>query len=107
MRTAVMSEARENVRKVAVVISDGVSTLAHDQTLPEAKRAKADNITIYSIGVTKLIDLNELRRMSSAPQIVNTTYFPISDFNSFATQYFMEKIHETVCVKYDPNLRGG
>ena len=97
---------RDNVPNVAIVITDGKSTYDKDRTMPEADLARAAGIRTYVIGVTQAIDLNEVRRISSAPQIVNVTYFLVPSFDKLQVRTFVEAIHSTLCKTYSPNNNG-
>jgi hypothetical protein len=71
---------RAGVRNFAIIITDGVSTINPERTIPEAVSARADGIRILSVGITDKIDEEELREMSSAPQLEGQTYWRSPDF---------------------------
>ena len=73
---------RSNIKNIAIVITDGVSTRDVDQTIPEAIRARNRGIQIYSVGITQNINEKELKEMSSMPQRENNNYFKAADFRS-------------------------
>ena len=64
---------------LAIVITDGVSTYDHEQTIPYANEAKRAGITIIVIGVGDLVDQTELIGMASAvndtPLVFNVTSY--------------------------------
>ncbi|KAH9519364.1 hypothetical protein Btru_075350 [Bulinus truncatus] len=53
-----------SVPKLLMIITDGAST-SPDKTLRSANTAKADNVTIYALGVTKQVDYDELVKIAS------------------------------------------
>ena len=71
---------RLNVQNYAIIITDGVSTINKESTIPEAERARDRGITVFSIGITTAIDENELRMMSSQPQQESRTYWKSASF---------------------------
>jgi hypothetical protein len=73
---------RSNVQNIAIVITDGESTRDVENTIPEAIQARNRGIKIYSVGITKNINEDELRKISSQPQLVNENYFKAADFRS-------------------------
>ena len=76
---------RPNIKNIAIIITDGLSTRDVDQTIPEAIRARQRGIKIYSVAITKVVNEDELKRMSSMPQQENKDYFKAkaADFRSF------------------------
>lgn len=72
---------RANVQNIAIIITDGVSTWDKDRTIPDAVDARNDGIRIFSVGITDAVDENELRLMSSSPQIEGQNYWRSSDFS--------------------------
>lgn len=87
---------RGGIPNVAIVITDGVSTIDTNLTIPEAEQARADNITVFSVGVTDKIDGTELRGISSLPQIVNNNYFTSIDFTTLSA--VKDRLVESTCV---------
>ena len=73
---------RPNINNIAIIITDGVSTRDVGDTIPEAIRARNRGIKIYSVGITKGINEQELKEMSSMPQQENKDYFKAADFRS-------------------------
>ena len=60
---------RPNVPNIAIVITDGHSNVYSNRTIPEAEAARASGVFIYSIGVTNNINEEEVKGMSSMPQV--------------------------------------
>ena len=72
---------RANVQNFAIIITDGVSTINKENTIPEARSARDDGIRVLSVGITNNVDVNELREMSSEPQQEGVTFWRSADFN--------------------------
>ena len=71
---------RPNVPNLAIVITDGKSTFDNDRTIPIAEDLKRDGVQVLSVGVTNSVDENELRGLSSPPQVRDRNYFTSPDF---------------------------
>ena len=70
MRTAIFGGGagdRPTVRDMAIVITDGESTINKNLTIDEATLAKSDGISMFVIGVTSKINETELKGVSSRP----------------------------------------
>jgi len=69
MRTVVFGGAgdRANVPNVGILVSDGHSTISASRTLPEARLAKADNITMLAVVVNTDYNLNDMTAIASDP----------------------------------------
>lgn len=82
MRTELFGSNEDRVASanLAIVVTDGVSTVQKDNTIPEANAAKNADIQIYVVGVTTAIDEAELRSMSSPPQVEGQNYFKSPTF---------------------------
>nr|KAI8759927.1 collagen alpha-3(VI) chain-like [Biomphalaria glabrata] len=61
-----------SVPKLLMIITDGAST-SPSKTVTSSNIAKADNITIYALGVTKQVDVAELQNLASKPDKVLLT----------------------------------
>jgi len=70
MRTAVFGGAgdRVNVPNVGVLVSDGHSTVNASRTLPGARLAKADNITMLAVVINDNHNLNDMTAVASDPR---------------------------------------
>ncbi|KAJ8320015.1 hypothetical protein KUTeg_001602 [Tegillarca granosa] len=81
LRTKVFNTAndRPEVPNVLMLITDGVSNQNGHRTIPEAKRAKIDNIEIYTIGIG-MNDTSELDAVTSKPLEGHRVL--INDFNN-------------------------
>jgi uncharacterized protein with von Willebrand factor type A (vWA) domain len=81
MRTRMFQAAngdRSGVPNVAIIVTDGVSNINADRTIPEAELARAEGIHIYAIGIG-LADSTELDSIVSVPVVENR--FAVLDFN--------------------------
>jgi len=70
MRTVVFGGAgdRPNVPNVGVLVSDGHATVNASRTLPEARLAKADNITMLAVVVNAENNIDDMTAISSNPR---------------------------------------
>ena len=68
------------IPNIAIVITDGVSTIDKELTISTAVAAQEKGIKIFAVGITSSIDEEELRFMSSPPQQEDETYWKITDF---------------------------
>ena len=66
---------REGIKNIAVVLTDGDSTVNPTRTIPEAERARASGIEIISIGIGSKVTEAELKGISSMPQTKDANYF--------------------------------
>lgn len=72
---------RPEAKNIAIVLTDGTSTVDKDRTIPDALEARNAMIQIFTIGVSNLINETELRLMSSLPQIKGRNYFTSTRFD--------------------------
>ena len=91
---------RANAPNVAVVITDGASTLNAARTIPNAVQARENGITIIAVGITDLIDVDELRLMSSEPQKENENWFRTPNFHQLSSM--VQSISNSVCSGTTP-----
>ena len=70
---------RPNVENIAIIVTDGVSTTNNACIVPEAINTRSRGIRIFSVGITTSVNEQELREMSSMPQIEGQTYWQSSD----------------------------
>ena len=73
---------RPEVPNVAIVVTDGVSIITPECTIPEAEHAHKQGITMFSIGVTSKVDSAEVFGISSPPHTPNTYVFFAQDFGN-------------------------
>ena len=73
---------RPGVHNIAIVITDGVSIIEPEKTIPEAQKAQQQGINVFSIGITDKVDVNEVRDISSPPHELNKNYFLATDFSN-------------------------
>ena len=90
---------RKSAENVAIIITDGESNIDRNATIPEAKKARRDDITIYSIGITDSINEDEVKHMSSQPQKKDKNYFLSTDFESLRTMKIKIECEGMLCVK--------
>ena len=62
-------------REIAVLLAHGLSTIDSEDTIASAVLAKNKGITIFAIGVTDNIHHEELRQISSDPQLIGVNFF--------------------------------
>ena len=62
---------RDLADNAIILITDGRSNVVEHRTIPEANRLKDAGVRIVTVGVTHLIDENELRSISSPPHLRN------------------------------------
>lgn len=73
---------RLSVANVAIVLTDGVSTVDTDRTILDAERLRQDkNVEIFAVGVTAGVVESELRNISSLPQLEGQNYFLATNFS--------------------------
>ena len=65
---------RVGIRKVAILITDGLSNIDKPRTIPEARLAKEDGVRIYSIGITDYADGAELEVRRITLPVINAGY---------------------------------
>ena len=76
---------RPEVQNIGIVITDGRSNVAPANTVPNAVRAQAAGIRVYAIGITNDVSEEELRQISSSPQIQGQNYFLAPEFTDLGT----------------------
>ena len=89
---------RPNVQNIAIIITDGRSS-DNAMTISEAIDARNDGIDIVSVGISHGVDENELRQMSSSPQIEGQNYWRSVDFDQLDT--IVDEIVEQTCSVID------
>ena len=86
---------RPGAANVALLLTDGQATSSDH--LREADQAKADGINIIAIGITNSVNPDELRMISSPPQIENQNYFLTTDFGRL-DQIVLSLVQQTCSV---------
>ncbi|XP_062575512.1 collagen alpha-1(XIV) chain-like [Saccostrea cucullata] len=69
---------RPGVRNICIFITDGVSNIKHDRTIPEAEKAREKGIHIFAIGIA-LKDLWEVNDFESQPGCLNAFVVDVFD----------------------------
>ena len=87
---------RPNVPNLAIVITDGKSTFDNDRTVPFAEDLRRDGAQVISIGITNSVDEDELRAISSMPQLRDVNYFTSPDFQQLES--IIETLLSSACV---------
>lgn len=75
---------RPFVKNIAIVLTDGASTYDRNRTISDAEIAHKRNIKIFTVGVTDQVNGEELKNMSSPPQIENKNYFMSDTYEELA-----------------------
>ena len=91
---------RPNVPNLAIIITDGKSTFDHEKTIPYAKDLRKDGVQVVSIGVTNSVDADELKAMSSVPQVRGRNYFTSPDFQQL--DGIIDSLLSSACVVTPP-----
>ena len=86
-----------------IVLTDGVPTINPEQTIPEAVQTRNRGIGIIAVGITRFIDEDTLRDMSSSPQQRDKNYFSSPDFNRL--DEILDGIIGQACVTPSPTPR--
>jgi collagen type VI alpha len=67
---------RPNVKNVMVIVTDGLSTVMPQNTLPEAAAARQRSIEIYSVGIGNQVNVAEMDGMASEPKQNHMVFVP-------------------------------
>lgn len=79
--------ARSGVKKVMVVVTDGISTTQPENTIPQATSAKQQGIEIYTVGIGNNVNSAAIEAMASQPVASHTIYVPgTSDVSAGASK---------------------
>ncbi len=81
------------IPRVAVVITDGKSSVNESETIPAARAVHDAGITVFAVGVGKNIDEEELTAIASRPQLVTL----LSNFNIIEFQSLLRTLSVEVC----------
>ena len=76
--------AREDVARVAVLLTDGQSSTPSLSTVAEATAAHQAGITIFSIGVSSAVNSTELQLIASSPRLYYHQWWTVGNFASLA-----------------------
>ena len=87
---------RSNVINIGVVITDGASNYNRTYTIPNADKAKRNGIHMLAVGITRAVNVQELRGISSSG-IEGDTLFTSPDFN--VTSRVIDNIIKEACTK--------
>ncbi|XP_022328093.2 matrilin-3-like [Crassostrea virginica] len=83
---------RPGVPNICIIMTDGVSNINYQRTIPEAVTAREKGIHIYAIGIG-LRDLREVNGIASEPASLNV--FAVDSFDEL--EGLDEKIYEASC----------
>lgn len=90
---------RPDIRNLVLLITDGESTKDSNLTIPEAQKAKDEDAVIFVVGITNMINEEELKNIASKP--VSDHYFNSTDIGML---YSLEtQIIKHVCRPENPN----
>ena len=92
---------RSDAQNILIVITDGVPTIRPENTIPEADTTKRNNIDIFAVGITRFIDEDTLKQMSSSPQERDRNYFTSPDFNQLDD--ILDNLIGQACVTPSPS----
>jgi hypothetical protein len=90
---------RPDVENVCILITDGGSNINARKTIPEAVKARDQNIHIYVIGIG-LTDTREIDGIASRP--VEENRFTVQEFSEL--QVMRQKVFGSICSKYEQFL---
>ena len=76
---------RPDVRNIGIVITDGESNRDSDRTISDAEAARLGETFLYVVGITDEVNRDELKGISSQPQLLNDTWFVSPDFAALNT----------------------
>jgi hypothetical protein len=76
---------RQNAPNVAILITDGYSTIAAQDTIAAAQDAHNRGIHIIVVGVTADVNETELAAISSSPHYKNSNYFTEANYAALNT----------------------
>ena len=108
MRTEVMKQAngdRLSVRDIAIVVSDGFSTIERKLTAIEAQKLKDDGIRVFGIGIGLTANVREelrkeMETIGSDPDSEHV--FNLEDFN--ALQSIEQSLIRRTCREAAPGM---
>jgi len=68
--------SRPHVHRILILVTDGTANKEESNTLPEAKRTKEASIIIYTVGITREVDQDQLSKVASKPE----NFFYVANF---------------------------
>jgi len=74
---------RSGVKNVMVVVTDGLSTVQPQNTIPQAMTAKGKGIEMFTVGIGPDVNANEINGMASEPRQAHTVF--VRDASQVAT----------------------
>lgn len=99
LRTQMFNSAgdRPGVQNVAIVMTDGLSNVQQDNTIPEAQLAQQSGITVMAVGIQDQDGINyvEIEGISSNPSTTNS--FFLTDDNEDAISAMANSILDILC----------
>ena len=95
---------RPGIPNIAILITDGASNIESEQTIPEAEAAREDGILIFSIGVNAFDSEEEIKLVSSQPQLYLRNYFLFPSYENLPSAHFTADFLREVCVGFVDEL---
>jgi len=83
------------VPSVAVLITDGSSSVATLSTVAAATAAHQAGIKIYTIGVSSLVNVTELQLIASAPRLYYHQWWRVDNFAGLSA--IQPVVARTIC----------
>ena len=87
---------RSDVTNLLIILTDGKSTFDNQLTIPYARDIRAEGTQMIAIGITNSVDEDELKELSSEPQIINQNYFTSADFREL--ENILEGLLRQACI---------
>ena len=75
----VFQGARPGIKKLAILVTDGAANLDKKNTFTEVNETKANNVEIFVVGMTDLVNTAELTAIASYPS--STHYRQVQQYN--------------------------
>lgn len=91
--------AREGVKRIVVMLTDGEANRERNSTLPEADLLKAAGAEVFTIGITDRTDAGQLKEICSEPS--DQHYFYVDDYSQLAT--IQSRVIASVCNQLPNN----
>jgi len=82
------------IPRVAIVVTDGRSSVNTSGTIPAAEAVHAEGIIVFSVGVGQRVDVDELNAIASSPSFVSH----LSDFNILEFQSYQLTLSDEACT---------